>query len=523
MGGKMTRSIRCALVCAISLQVLSLSGARADGPGIHYPIDMKLSGVHHAAPAAQVDSAFSADEPASGVNLNSSQSGDTTLQAKLDSVLSIIGRGYNSFAREQEGSCIDGTIFGPVPTGTNISYSLKMITSYEEFKKDTAVEASLASNFGRFSFSIKSKFEKSQQSKQRSEFLLMKEYVTLIPDINLRNPSIISYYKLYDVAIPSQANDFYSKCGDSYVSKVQMGGELIALLTVNESSYEENSNLSIEGSAGGFSTTASASFNQKMQSLKQQGTVDVAIKTIGGDGRPLPGANLDDLIRYANEFPSQVTNSNGAPIGITTTSYFTLVPGLQNVSRFRDEHEAFDQMEQTRDQVSDTIAALREDKDVLVSNGLASVRSKGDVLDALDQAIAPAVADVPQFDNEIRKCETLFWQQGACSFSDRLMNYQSPPRPFVAVRKIDVRGSATAVDAPVSAYVEMRGAFCFQDTDSCWRGINGVTNDGLAYVTVAGAKYFGPRVVPPGRVVIRCQDSDYSDNYGDLYAFVYQK
>lgn len=519
----MLRTAAIMFACTAVACLASQTSAQSQQAGIHYPIDMHLSTARHQTRGAEVDSVGS-DTPANGVDLNGSQSGDVTLQARMDSVLSIIGKGYNTFAREMEGSCMDGKIYGPVPTSHNINFSLEMITSFEEFKKDTAVEASLSTSFGKFSASVKSKFEQSQHSTQRSEFLLMKEYVTLSPEINLRNPAVIAYYRPYDLSRTNQADEFYSKCGDSYISQVQMGGELVALLKIDQSSYQENSNLSIEASVGGFSTTATASFDQKMESLKQQGTVSSTINIIGGDGRPMPGPTMDNLIQYANEFPAQVSTSNGVPINFKTTSYYTLSPGLLNVSRFRDEHELFDQVELERNQTADAIAAMREDRDVLVSNAIPKVRTNGDVIDAIDQAAAAGTGKMPAFASALRKCALGFWRSDACAFSE-FADYQVPARPFVAVQRMDVRGSSAEWDAPVPINVELRGWYCYSGTDSCWMGGNGVTQHPQeAYVSINGAHYYGsPILFPAGHVSLRCQDTDYSDNYGNLYAFLYQK
>jgi len=520
----MSRTACIVLTCVALGSIASQSTAQPAKPETHYPIDTRLSAVRPPAPAAETESALSADEPESGVDLNHAQNGDVTLQAKMDTVLSIIGKGYNTFAREPEGSCMDGQIYGPVPTAHNINYSLTMITSFEEFKKDTAVEASLSSSFGKFSASVKSKFEQSQHSTQRSEFLLMKEYVALAPEINLRNPTVVAYYRQYDLSIPSQADEFYSKCGDSYISQVQMGGEMVALLTVNESTYQENSNLSIEASGEGFSTTATASFDEKMESLKKQGSVDATVNLLGGDGRPMPGATMDSLIQYANEFPAQVSTSNGVPIGFTTTSYFTLTPGIMNVSRFRDEHAVFDQVEQKRNQLSDLIAAMGEDRDVLVRNNVPKVRTKGDIIDAIDQAAAAGTGELPPFDDALRKCALAFWTTGGCAFSSDLTGYQLPARPYFVLQRVDAGGSTAEFDVPVPVNVELRGYYCFDGPASCWRGWAGVTQDDAAYLTIDGGRYSGaPVLLSAGHVSVRAQDSDYSDNAGELYAFLYQK
>ena len=92
----MSRTACIVLTCVALVSFASQSGAQPAKPATHYPIDTRLSAVRPPASAAEAESALSADEPDSGVDLNRSQNGDVTLQVHP---VTVFAAGPRKFAR----------------------------------------------------------------------------------------------------------------------------------------------------------------------------------------------------------------------------------------------------------------------------------------------------------------------------------------------------------------------------------------------------------------------------------------
>jgi hypothetical protein len=127
----------------------------------------------------------------------------------------------------------------------------------------------------------------------------------------------------------------------------------------------------------------------------------------------------------------------------------------------------------------------------------------------------------------LKTCATYFWQESACKFDPRFLDYKpSVPGP-VRVAKIDTThpNSPANVDIPQDMTLELRGQYCWRGDDNCdpdgrWSG------DQIGFVRVqapgVNTPYRGqPMRVSKGRVLVQAMDTDYGDNKGDLYVIVY--
>jgi len=496
----------------LSIAFLSSAGAivsvDAHGQGIHYPINQPL---RHSS-GAEIDS----------VDLDGADKGNSAVQASLDNVLRNLGRGYNSFTKRFTGDCVTGTIVGPKPTSFAPSYSIQVIRSYEQFASEMSVEASLSSDFASFSGKVHSKFTQSGSSNATREFLLVRERIVAAPDINVHGAKLA-------VAAPvagdtASQRGFYLRCGDQFVSQMQMGGEFIAMLSFSKSESELKSELEVDASASGWGVSASAEFNSKMSSLKQESSLQIDATQIGGKVSSLPEFDLDSLIKYTREFPGQITAETVAPIGVGAPEPYTNL-GVDTID-LASAHENFDTVTASSMRAAGRIGQAKDLKLLLARYTVPSARSNGDIIDRTDAQMRSAQDDLAKMNAALKNCATYFWQDVACRFDPRFLDYKPAIPGPIRVAKIDTThpNSPTNLDIPQNMTLELRGQYCWRGDDNCdadgkWSG------DQIGYVRVQSSTvntpYRGLMPVAKGRVLVQAMDTEYGDNKGDLYAIVY--
>jgi len=135
-----------------------------------------------------------------------------------------LGMGVNSFNHKEFGECVTGKIISDDdPGSSSVTYNLELMRSYEEFQRETTAEASFSTDVASFSAKVKSKYEESVKTSSSTQFLLVKERVLYNPSYYFRKVKLDYDEPLKKGDEQSQA-EFFSRCGDEYVSEVQNGG-----------------------------------------------------------------------------------------------------------------------------------------------------------------------------------------------------------------------------------------------------------------------------------------------------------
>lgn len=120
---------------------------------------------------------------------------------------------------------------------------------------------------------------------------------------------------------------FRRLCGDSFISHIERGAELNALLDFSAVSQEERESLSIKFSAGGFGASASGS-RTVSESLKEKfENIKVDVLQTGGALAPTP-TSIEQFLSTVQSFATGVENMSGLPNGfqISTRGYETIDP-----------------------------------------------------------------------------------------------------------------------------------------------------------------------------------------------------
>ena len=490
-----------------------------------------IAGFAQPLPAANADDfPYPVDQPikrplrelAQTVLIDPDQQDNKDLVASLDTVLDTLGRGFNSFTDKRAGDCVSGFIVGPKPTSFAPSFDIKLVETYEQFAQETSAEASVSGGFGSFSASVKTKFEQASKSNGNTQFLLVRETVIASPDINIKNPRL----NVPEPAgnDPESLRKFFRQCGDQYISKIQMGGTFIAVLTFSQSENELKSSLGISGTVSGFGGSGSASFNTQLNSLRGESSLQISATQIGGDGSSgLPEFNLDSLLAYTRDFPKKINAATVAPVGITAESYVNL--GVDLPDRLDDVRRNYDAVTAAAFIANGHGNDLKALRDLLADHyGIPAVHSENDVTARIATALLTTQNDYKAMTSALATCANAFWVEDKCAFDPRYLNYKLPSPGPMFIRQIDTRSTNPVnLDVPADMTLELRGA-------NCWNG-DGCDHDGtysgdVGRVNVnwpkGGDVYRGrPMTVTAGRVTVATFDTDYSDNGGELFAFVY--
>ncbi|MDM0025923.1 hypothetical protein [Variovorax saccharolyticus] len=234
----------------------------------------------------------------------------------------VLGQGYSTISNSLRGMGMDtGTQTIEKSTG-GVTYELKLIRSHEELATTLSISASasISGAWGGASASY-SMFRSTDFHSDRS-------YVLLTMTVIANEQHLAAYYltspALDRMHVDSRA--FYSTYGDSFISHLVRGAQLLALMEFSSESAEEHlavaTSLSANFSAGG------ASFSQAMTSASKKSDLNIRVnyaQTGGGVGSrlgydPTTGIAIkggvmtltpEELLGRIREFPQEVRSDDG--------------------------------------------------------------------------------------------------------------------------------------------------------------------------------------------------------------------
>jgi hypothetical protein len=404
---------------------------------------------------------------------------DAAMLQKLGPVLSKMGSGYNSLTKEVlgEGGCVTGTIIPPEPGGMSSPfYQLEFVSSLDQFFRDTSVEAAVSGSFGGFSASVKSSFEQSQKSNSSSTHLLIREYVTT-SEITLNRPRLKpgKTLALLGAAKDPKNLDFFMRaCGDEYVSKVDMGGEFIAILSADSSDEELKKSISVDASGSYGSFESSATFSDKITSFSSKSNLSVTMTRIGGSG-DLPvmstaqgNASIDAILNYAAKIPSNVSQFP-AIFKVEAQPYIQAGVNLPEP----DEAKAtLKKLQDNEDKLGSAIVNLRLAEKSYNLLSLPIQPGPNDIRHVAQKNLAAAQAEFAALSPIVQTCGKSFWVPHSCEAPARFLNdsYVAPAAPQLIVQKLDTKSAQEVrISLPARMKVGLRGVYCFDgdNTSNC--------------------------------------------------------
>ena len=520
-----------ASVVVLACLAFSVSVCQAQA-GKPFPYPLKVPTGDAAQHRAQGGSQSGAE--IDSAELDPRQAGDMEMESRLETVLSIMGRGYNSFrAGGPMGDCVKGTIVGPTPGGrSSPSYSIDVIRSYEQFQSETHAEASVSADFASFSGSLKATFDQAESSTTNTQFLLVRERVAMNREIDLDNPQFKRNLPP-STDVNGQAL-FFRACGDQFVSHVVMGGEFIALVSFQATETDVQKSLDVDASVSTFSTDASMNFQTAMKDSQNKSKLHIYVRQIGGAGGRLPRYQLSPdgsvsntavalTLQYAEQFPAQVNLQTAAPIGMDTQPYEYIGGDTPDTSQATADYNTVK---------TAWFAAQQTMQRATILQGLfsrfgvpnASAWGGPSLVQRTMAAKSNAQSDYNAMGMALRNCANHFWVTASCTFNPRWLNYtQLEVGPFLYAPLSAISQDTVEFTLPRPMTLDLRGSYCYSGPTTCGYGADG------AYIAVMGRGYPSdgvayrgrPMRVGPGVVRVQTRDSDYSDNSGTMVVIAY--
>ncbi len=200
--------------------------------------------------------------------------------------------------------------------GQEIYFKVELISSTLSLSQQFKVSARASLKYGvGASGSLKTSFLSEFKQNSFSVYVSVQVIVT-----NKQTLLDLSKVKFKDTAaklFTSNPQNFTQQYGDSFVYGLITGGEFLGILEIESSSASEfreiKAKLSGKASYGLFSGSASASFDQSLQSITSEYQMKATILQQGGIGLNVKSVTSDQLIQAALSFPLNVQEPNGFP------------------------------------------------------------------------------------------------------------------------------------------------------------------------------------------------------------------
>lgn len=238
----------------------------------------------------------------------------------------VLGQGYSTISNSLRGMGMEVASQTTAKATGGVTYELKLIRSHEELATtlNISASASISGAWGGASASY-SMFRSTDFHSERSYVLLT---MTVIA-----SEEHLAAYRLTSTAVSRMNEDprsFYTTYGDSFISHVVRGAQLLALMEFSSEDSEEH--LSVAMSMSATFSAGGGSFSQTMTAASQNKKLHVRVlyaQTGGGVGRTLgfdPGAGPsagyaikggvltltpEELLGRIREFPHEVRSSDG--------------------------------------------------------------------------------------------------------------------------------------------------------------------------------------------------------------------
>ncbi|MFM0211356.1 hypothetical protein PQQ96_28570 [Paraburkholderia sediminicola] len=259
-------------------------------------------------------------------NTASSQSNTTAASAPgeipsdQDARLTV-GAGYDSTSGEVHPACInqtDADLPAPDSTGQRGNMLLKYVTSEDDVAKSLGISVNASFGFGLYSGDVNVQYLDSGKINQYTSYLL-------VTSSNENSKQMLRRYTLNSAAkaaLKKGIEAFVELCGDQFVSGKITGGSLTGMITATSTTQQEQTDAAATLQAAGWGGSIDASVQSKLSSYESNGRLSVEIIR-SGPADPWPHGTVDQMIAYAEQFPTEVQSGQRQAwiIAYTTTTY----------------------------------------------------------------------------------------------------------------------------------------------------------------------------------------------------------
>jgi hypothetical protein len=364
----------------------------------------------------------------------------------------MLGHGFNTLTSAARGDCVNLPFVVPASEGYDTHSEVSLIQSTDDLKRETSIEVSGSTGFGMITAEASASFSSSMHLSANSDYLLVR--VTAV------GPSVGGGTgELGSLAAKTKGNpqEFFTACGNRYISAVRLGGEFMALLEFTSSNESDREDVQASLKIASAASSLSATFKTAVEHAQAKSSMHMTISR-RGTSEPFPEYTVDKLIAYSQEFPSKLNIKTVVAVGLVVSDYQSIDPGI---STFEEEPEV-DRLRQNMRAVNSELAEI----DYL----LGAYRSLGivgrtETVEPIQRTLAPKPAAMQQ---ALNVCGKAPWS-GACKFPAAILDTplpSLPPRPARVTFSILGGESLVAVlEAGKEATLMISGRFIYNGDD----------------------------------------------------------
>jgi hypothetical protein len=234
----------------------------------------------------------------------------------------ILGAGYDGL----EDLLSDAIVAVPsrdVPTegyprgGQRINVDIDVIEDTQALRETLNVSATAAARGLTGGGSVSYKLFSEVEINSNDVFALI--FVSVVNEtVSILDPRLskIAKDEWNSQAVSLRRYAFISAFGDSYVSSITTGGQFLALFRLHASSRREKEEVTISAKASFSSFRAEGNYDKVKEFFATHTHTTTSLQRNGGAG-PYPNADIESLLRAAQEFPDLVNpDKGGKPVKI---------------------------------------------------------------------------------------------------------------------------------------------------------------------------------------------------------------
>jgi hypothetical protein len=449
---------------------------------------------------SQADAASPGDFPivGSGIVVHPEHPED----AVVSSYQAMLGRGFNTFTSTMRGDCVNMPFVSPGSEGYNTHTEISLIQSSEDLKRQTSIDVSGSTGFGMVSVEASASFNSSMHFSTNSDYLLVR--VTAV------GPSVGGGTgEVGNLAVKTKGNpqQFFTACGNRYISEIQLGGEFMALLEFTSSSETDRKEVQANLKVASAASSLSASFKTAVEQAQAKSSMHMTISR-RGTSDALPEQTVDKLLEYSRDFPSKLNIKTVVPVGLVVSDYQSLDPELNTI----EEEPDVDRVRQNLRAVSDELAEIDYLTGAYRSLGIVG---RSTTIEQVRTMLASKPAAMRQ---ALGACGKAPWT-GSCKFSAAVLDVTLPPVPPRPTRVGYTSGNGnenlvSVLEKGQEATLLITGRFIYKGDGSI---TDAASNTQIVLMGADGSRTVLPyraaqTIKGPVTISVAIADSNYDDN-----------
>lgn len=245
--------------------------------------------------------------------LNSILGGNWNNAKPLDNV--VPGLGFNSFSGQTMAQALDSTAAILGPGGQGSQENLISVETITELMR--SLDLSVNAGYSTLGFSADDNLDFLDQSSVNSYDFFAVAYLKIRLPSKILNGGDFIQQAQGDAAAMDE-KDFFQKYGDSFVSRIDYGGDLFGLLHVQCQTVEQKTLLVNSLTVGGFNLTLATKVANLYQSMSQVSNVQVVFMKTGGTASFVDATTFQNALQ---SFPNEVAATGGSAVSFGLSPY----------------------------------------------------------------------------------------------------------------------------------------------------------------------------------------------------------